>query len=99
MARYKSDTNTWEDLGPMPAIGSFAFCAWENGIVILGGKKEISPSGRHNRIRTTSSEYVWYYDMELAAWNKLESLTKPRINPTVAVIDGKLYCCSGLSPS
>lgn len=99
MARYRTNTNTWEDLGAMPAIGSFAFCAWEGGIVVVGGKKEISPAGRNNRIRTAASEYVWYYNIETTEWSQLDSLSKPRINPTAAVINGALYCCAGLSPS
>lgn len=99
MAKYMTVTNTWEDLGPVPAIGSFGFCAWKGGLVVIGGKKELSPPRRGNRIRTTSSDHVWFYNVEESLWKQLESLEKPRINPTAAVIDGQLYCLSGLSPS
>merc|ERR1719419_30775 len=68
LAQYRADLNTWEDLGPIPAIGSFGLCAWKGGIVVVGGKKETVPSGRHNRMRTTSSEHVWFYDMDSGIW-------------------------------
>jgi len=99
MARYKINSNSWEDLGPVPAYGSFGFVSWQGGVVVVGGKKETAPSGRHNRIRTAPSEEVWFYSLELSEWRQLGSLSQPRINPTVAVINDALYCCSGLSPS
>jgi len=99
LAQYRADLNSWEDLGPIPAIGSFGLCAWKGGIVVVGGKKETVPSGRHNRMRTTSSEHVWFYDMESGIWAQLRPLSKSRINPTLVVLNEELYCCAGLSPS
>ena len=67
--------------------------------VIAGGKKESEPAGRHNRMRTAPSEKVFFYEIENERWIPLDDLSTPRINPTVTVINGGLYCCGGLSPN
>jgi hypothetical protein len=39
MARYEIFDNNWVDMGPLPALGSYGFCAFQDGIVVVGGKK------------------------------------------------------------
>jgi len=99
LASFSSAENTWRDLGPVPALGAYAFTEWKGGIVVTGGKKESSPAGRHNRMRTAPSEKVFFYEIESERWIPLDDLSTPRINPTVTVINGGLYCCGGLSPN